>query len=558
MGCAVSAQKGTTEGGRKKKKGTKKRTKKQQQMDEGANQDDCPGDGVLHASQQHQQQHQNGAGDSRGSDTAAGRRRSIQEFPVNSATAGVSSHHDDNDSPKTGEEETDHHQHHHHRPREQEPERSVPVVMNPLVASPNRIPSGSDGMSSIPLSRVVGQQQHHNNNGNSVRVSSVGIPQPPNHSLSLRDPGGESTGKGSQVSASLDARSHSLVPIGARDSATSSNRKQAEERRQLVGQIRGADVASDCSNDGSTAAGADADHHRKEQQEDHNEVDSDSRSDVEDPRRPSEFPDQTDDPEVAAMRLSCPEFHVDAAPLFVLVQLFRQGKLPINQNGDHTIGGAFRTKMRFRDVAGWMAEVGTIPAGVVSLSHQDRSKGQSNDQKLTARLLEQNHRLLLQLRSRTTPGGAGNNGNNNSGYPTNAPLNFVASLSGPQGGSPALGSVSGGGAGSPVFQTAQQTVSGGNASSGLASSTPHVVPPNMFTKTSGVDQNNLLGAGNGGGSSFEDDAARRYSRGSNRNKIPDRNTGGEDDFDATNFYEELEDEERRLSTIKESSSDEDF
>jgi hypothetical protein len=528
MGCAVSAPNAANGSGRKKKKGTKKRAKRAQQFDE-----EGPTDETL------PNPHPQAGGSSQRSDAA--RRQSMQEFPVNSVTAGVSSHHDDHDdSPKTGDELP----HHRHGAAGHEPERSVPVVMNPLVASPLKIPADESGIASISLSQIE-QQERGGRNGT--------IPQPPlRSSSSYAARNGDSNGKGSQLSGSVDAsRSHSLVPIGACESATSSHRKDAQHR-QLVGQVRGADVASDCSNDGSSAGGGDENEnrndHTRNDSEEEEEV-SDSRSDVEDPRRPSEFPDQTDDPEVAAMRLNCPEFHVDAAPLMVLVQLVRQGKLSINQTGDHTIGGAFRTKMRFRDVAGWMAEVGTIPAGVVSLSHQDRSKGGQNyDQKLTARLLEQNHRLLLQLRSRTTSNVVASSSSYNG-----APLNFVASLNGPQG-SPALGSAIP--SGSPVFQTAQPSVSGGNQSSGLPSS--QLVAPNLFTKTSGPDQGNgLLGAG-AGGSSFDEDAARRYSRGSNRNKIPDRNTAADDDFDATNFYEELEDEERRLSTIKESSSDEDF
>lgn len=366
------------------------------------------------------------------------------------------------------------------------------------------------------------------------------------------------------------SRSHSLVPIGLLESATSSSRLLHQQKHR-VGQARGNDVAaSDCSNAGSDRCSGHGPNERRGGGA--NEGGGGGGFDGDSLTSSSSCTDGEDDDgegdveggaDAEALIQDCPEHFVDAASLPMITHLLRIGALKLDESADAKIGHAFRTKMKFRDVEGWIAEIGAVPAAVLSLSHHDHHRGPNEQVKLTARMLEQNHKLLLQLRSRTTAA------------PT--PVVITAGLPGGGGGGQfgltpnqqalQMADVAGSHARPSVAAAAEGPLSGVTSPSHGRPSTPTyvVLPSHALHKDRGVltptDLQAQLAVAPllSGGSCLDDDAARRFSRGSNKNRVPDRNAScAADDFDVTNFYEELEDEERRLSTIKESSSDEDF
>jgi hypothetical protein len=208
---------------------------------------------------------------------------------------------------------------------------------------------------------------------------------------------------------------------------------------------------------------------------------------------------------LANIQQHLPERQVDAVPISSLAFQALNGQLLIETDGSE-VGNAFRTKMRFRDVDGWLSEVGLVPAGVVALvSGGGGASSRDRNFRLTAKQLEQNHRLILQLKSRTTT----------HSYPRTPQ---ASGQTGPNISNP--------------FAVA-------NNSSFVA---PAVSDALTVTNSQALNVMDPV-----------DDEARRYSRQSN-NRVPgglDRNA----DIGMTDFYEELEEEERRLSTIKNSSSE---
>lgn len=185
--------------------------------------------------------------------------------------------------------------------------------------------------------------------------------------------------------------------------------------------------------------------------------------------------------EILRVQMSLQERNVEALPLTVIAQQVIAGQLTLPV--DMYVGDAFRTKMRFRDVDGWLNEVGHVPAPVVALVNSSNSVQRDAKFRLTAKQLEHNQRLILQLKSRTA----------------------------------------------------------------------HAAPKPPVSPAVGQREVNLTG-----GDEFDDDNPRKYSRASSaaKNRV-DRNTK-EQDIGVSDFFEELEEEERRLSTINGSSSDEDY
>lgn len=252
-------------------------------------------------------------------------------------------------------------------------------------------------------------------------------------------------------------------------------------------------------------------------------------------------------------QLAClPERTVEALPILTLCQMVLCGALCVPPATD--VGPAFYTKMKFRDIDGWLSEVGLVPAPVVSLvgGHHDSSSFSSgsgavasgSQRVLTARQLEQNQRLVLQMKARTTP----NNGSTNMalGLFAKTSLAFSNSTS-PQ---------------HPTTQSSSNPL-GYDPAPATGMSTMHPATVSMFLPGDGATAKHHALVADAHMLCDDDpgafDEQRKASRTSASHRVPNRATDtGE--VSASEFYEQLEEEERRLSSFdhRGSSSDEDY
>ena len=89
-----------------------------------------------------------------------------------------------------------------------------------------------------------------------------------------------------------------------------------------------------------------------------------------------------------------PEAYDDCPAIGELILKIKAGLIVVPRRIDSE---SLRTKMKFRDLDGWLAEIGTVPAPVAAVG------GNPVGIRLSEKVLEQNHRLLLQVTKRAKP-----------------------------------------------------------------------------------------------------------------------------------------------------------
>lgn len=313
-------------------------------------------------------------------------------------------------------------------------------------------------------------------------------------------------------------------------------------------------------------------------------------------------------------QLALPERLVDCTPIYSLLQRAHAGTLQVNALDSPR--DAFRSKLKFRDIDGWLAELGLVPSGAV-LTFPTTAMGMSNTTRQSP-LTSSSHANIARAPP-PPPGHHYHHGANaaplsfnpnhphhnddatsSSGFHTNSnsycyagPGMLHACNSGSLSGLGASAASTGPNAAnigsmtrltSKALENNQRMLLQVKARARPAGNMGVDIPPAPHNNSSstmlspgvlikhgdrrvGPEQqatSPIGGAYNSTGNhlnnSFDDmDEIRKASVASSmmRNRVPDRSQADRD-VGMVDFYEELEEEERRMSTVKDSSSDESF